>query len=73
MEFRTTAPRNVNERWDIDNLVKPTLDSMEGVLGARAWRGVPQPADDRVDHLEAWKRKVGADESAGARVEVWLL
>lgn len=57
MEFRTATPGNVNERWDIDNLVKPTLDAMGGVLGARAWRGVAQPADDRVDHLEAWKRR----------------
>ncbi len=65
MEFRTATARNVNERWDIDNLVKPTLDAMEGVLGARAWRGVPQPADDRVDHLEAWKRTVGPGEAAG--------
>ena len=73
MEFRTATPRNVNERWDIDNLVKPTLDAMEGVLGARAWRGVAQPADDRVDHLEAWKRTVVPGEAAGARVEVWLL
>ncbi len=72
MEFRTAAPRNANERWDIDNLVKPTLDAMEGVLGARQWRGIAQPADDRVDHLEATKRTVRPDESVGARVEVWL-
>lgn len=72
MEFRTARPRNASERWDIDNLVKPTLDSMEGVLGARAWRGLPQPADDRVDHLEAGKRTVRPKEVAGARIEVWI-
>jgi hypothetical protein len=62
IEFRTVAPRNANERWDIDNLVKPTLDAMEGVFGARDWSGVPQPADDRVDHLEAWKRQIQSGE-----------
>ena len=73
MEFRTGAPRNPNERWDIDNLVKPTLDAMEGVLGAREWRGLPQPADDRVDRLEASKRQVRDGEAPGASIEVWLL
>lgn len=73
MEFRTITPGNTNERWDIDNLVKPTLDAMEGVVGARAWRGLPQPADDRVDRLEATKRTVGPDEFPGVTVEVWLL
>src|SRR5262249_53240256 len=32
IEFRTRIPANANEVWDIDNLVKPTLDAMEGVL-----------------------------------------
>lgn len=73
IDFRTPAPANVNEAWDLDNLVKPTLDAMEGVFGARAWRGVPQPADDRVDELEATKRTVAPGELPGARVEVWTL
>lgn len=73
IEFRTVAPTTRNEQWDIDNLVKPTLDAMEGVFGLRNWRGVPQPADDRVDHLEARKRAVANDEEPGAFVEVWLL
>ena len=73
IEFRTTQPKNPNERWDIDNLVKPTLDAMEGIFGARDWRGAPQPQDDRVDHLEAAKRYVQQDERPGATIEVWLL
>ena len=73
MEFRAATPDNPNERWDIDNLVKPTLDAMEGVLGARAWRGIPQPADDRIDHLEASKRTVRPNELPGAVIEVWVL
>lgn len=73
IEFRTAHPKNPNERWDIDNLVKPTLDAMEGIFGARSWRGTPQPQDDRVDHLEAAKRYVQEGEQPGATIEVWLL
>jgi hypothetical protein len=71
--FRTPAATNANEVWDIDNLVKPTLDAMEGVFGARPWQGRPQPADDRVDYLRATKRTVTAGEAAGARIEVYDL
>lgn len=73
IEFRTAQPKNPNERWDIDNLVKPTLDAMEGIFGARDWRGAPQPQDDRVDHLEAAKRYVRQGEQPGATIEIWLL
>jgi hypothetical protein len=31
---RGTAPGEV---WDLDNIVKLTLEAMEGVFGARAW------------------------------------
>ena len=59
--------------WDLDNLIKPTLDAMAGVFGTRAWRGVPQPADDRVDHIDARKRVAQFDELPGALVEVWAV
>jgi Holliday junction resolvase RusA-like endonuclease len=71
--FRTPVPRTVNDRWDLDNLVKPTLDAMEGIFGLRAWKGHPQPNDDRVTHLEASKRTVIDREREGARIEVWLV
>lgn len=64
MEFRTATPRNVNDRWDIDNLVKPMLDAMEGVLGARACRGVAQPADDV---STTWRRGSGPSHQARPR------
>jgi hypothetical protein len=70
IEFRTPQARNANEVWDLDNLIKPTLDAMEGVFGSRYWRGPAQAADDRVDHLEASKRTVRENENPGARVEV---
>lgn len=58
--------RNANEVWDLDNLIKPTLDAMEDAFGFRAWKGPAQAADDRVDHLEASKRTVSAGEAPGA-------
>lgn len=73
IDFRTPIPRTTNDRWDLDNLVKPTLDAMEGVFGLRAWKGVPQPNDDKVVELAATKRTVGDGENPGARIEVWLV
>ena len=71
--FRLAVARNANEVWDLDNLVKPTLVAMEGVFGLRAFRGIPQPADDRVDRLEATKRLPGAGETPGATIDVWII
>ena len=73
MVFRTPAPKNANEKWDIDNLVKPTLDAMEGVFGKRQWQGREQRADDRVDQIEAEKRQVAAGETPGATIDVWVV
>jgi Holliday junction resolvase RusA-like endonuclease len=71
--FRTPVPRTPNDRWDLDNLVKPTLDAMEGVFGLRAWRGHPQPNDDKVIELRARKQTVSEDELEGATIRVWLV
>jgi hypothetical protein len=73
IDFRTPVPANANEVWDIDNLVKPTLDAMEGVLGVRPFHGPTQVADDRVDYLEASKRTIQHGESPGAHIEVYDL
>jgi hypothetical protein len=73
IDFRTRSPKNANEVWDLDNLVKPTLDALEGVFGARPWKGVPQPADDRVDYLTAVKRTATSPEDAGATITIHLL
>jgi Holliday junction resolvase RusA-like endonuclease len=73
LEFRTPVPRTPNDRWDLDNLVKPTLDAMEGVFGLRAWTGKPQPNDDKVVYLVASKRTVRQPEREGAHIEVWLV
>jgi Holliday junction resolvase RusA-like endonuclease len=73
IEFRTPIPKTSNDRWDLDNLVKPTLDAMEGIFGLRAWKGVPQPNDDKVIELHATKRQVADKEREGARIAVWLV
>lgn len=70
--FWAAAATRPDERWDIDNLVKPTLDAMEGVFGLRQWRGVPQPQDDRVDELVATKRTAASANESGAMIEVWF-
>lgn len=73
MEFRLGEARRTSEVWDLDNLIKPTLDAMEGVFGLRPWGGTPQPADDQVDEIRAVKRQPAPGESPGARIEVWLI
>jgi len=73
IEFRVAVSRNANEVWDLDNLIKPTLDAMEGVFGPRPWKGPPQAADDRVDRLEAVKRLPHEGELIGATIDVWVI
>lgn len=73
LDFRLGPSRTAGEVWDLDNLIKPTLDAMEGVFGLRKWRGRPQPADDRVDRIEALKRLPAPNESPGATIDVWLI
>jgi predicted RNase H-like nuclease len=73
ISFRTPVQTTANDVWDLDNLIKPTLDAMEAVFGLRPWGGRPQAADDRVDYLQATKRTVRHGEPPGARIEVYAL
>jgi hypothetical protein len=41
--------------------------------GTRPWKGLPQPADDRVDRIEATKRLPNAGETPGATIDVWII
>ena len=72
IDFRLPAARNSNEAWDIDNLIKPTLDAMAGVLGDRPVRGRPQADDERVDEIHATKRTVSLGQE-GASIVVSLI
>jgi Holliday junction resolvase RusA-like endonuclease len=73
IDFRTPPPSRTGEAWDLDNLVKPTLDAMSLVFGARAWKGTPQPNDDRVVELHATKRQARPDETPGATIQVRIV
>lgn len=69
--FRCPPPSRNGEVWDIDNLVKPTLDAMERVFGRRPWAGRRQPADDAVDWLATEKSTENDDARQGATITVW--
>ncbi|WP_181778843.1 uracil-DNA glycosylase family protein [Pseudonocardia pini] len=70
LEFRLPAPATRNDGWDLDNLIKPTLDALGGVLGWRRWQGMPQADDECVDRIVASKRTAGAGEIPGARIRI---
>ncbi len=60
-----------NDQWDLDNLLKPTIDALRTLLGVRAVRTTRAEADDeRVDRLVASKRAARPGEPLGARIEL---
>jgi hypothetical protein len=71
--FRIAVWLNVSEKWDLDDLIKPALDAMEGIFGLRPWKGHPQPAGDRADRLEAVRHLPREGESMGATIDVWVI
>jgi hypothetical protein len=71
--LQLAAPRNANEVQDLDNLITPMLDPMEGIFGLPTWTGPVQAADDRVDRFEAVKRLPHQGEPAGAAIDVWVI
>ena len=73
LEFRLPAATRANEAWDLDNLVKPTLDALGGVIGFRRWKGPRQADDERVDRIVASKRPAALHESPGASIRVVAL
>lgn len=63
-----TRGRNEPDR---DNLIKASIDALDGVLGVRTGTGLRVEADDvRVDRITASKRHAGANEDPGARITV---
>lgn len=59
---------------DLDNLIKSSIDALEGVLGVRNGTGTRTEADDvRVDRIVASKRPPREGEPAGARIRVSVL
>lgn len=71
IRFRCPPSSRKGEVWDLDNLVKPTLDAMERIFGRRPWAGRIQPADDAVDWLAAEKTTENDEARQGATIGIW--
>lgn len=60
--------------WDLDNLVKPTIDALVPVIGTREGNWIHEQADDeRIDELRATKRAAEGTEASGARIRVEVI
>lgn len=70
VEVRLPLPGTHNDAWDLDNLIKPTLDALGGVIGWRWWNGRQQANDEPIDRIVASKRTIGTGETAGARIRI---
>lgn len=65
--------RRPSDQTDLDNVVKHTIDALEGVLGTRQQGGRPQADDGRIDVIHARREWVSLPEGGGATVRVWRL
>jgi Holliday junction resolvase RusA-like endonuclease len=71
LDFRLAPDQLGRNEPDLDNLIKSTIDALEGVLGERQRTGVRVEADDvRVERILASKRHTAPDETPGARIIV---
>ncbi len=73
LDFVLPLGLNANERWDLANLIKPTVNSLGPIIGWRFWHGAQQVDDERIDHIVASKRSAREKEQPGARIAVKLL
>jgi hypothetical protein len=64
-----------NQGSDLDNYVKPIQDALakHGVFGETDYVGSSMKGDERIDHLELRRRRVGSLAEAGVIAEVWAL
>ena len=74
VEFALPQRMRRHPGWDLDNLIKPTIDALGSVIGPRAgqWR-TTQADDERVDEIRARKREVRESELPHATIRVWTL
>lgn len=74
VDFVTTPSAAGHPGWDLDNLIKPTIDALLPVVGRRAGLWRPEQVDDeRVDEIVARKRPARTGETAGARITVTVI
>lgn len=70
-EFLLTPVQQGRNEPDLDNLIKTTVDALEGVIGVRPGTGTRVEADDvRVDRITASKRPAREGEEPGAHIVV---
>lgn len=67
--FVLPQPTMKGQGWDLDNLIKPTIDALAPVIGARPgnWKWA-QVDDERVDRIVATKRTARPSEATGAAI-----
>jgi Holliday junction resolvase RusA-like endonuclease len=71
-ELRLYTP---HQGSDLDNYVKPIQDALaeHGVFGETEHVGSTMKGDERVDHLDLRRKRVGSHDEAGVLAEVWAL
>lgn len=73
LEVHFTVPQRLssNDEWDLDNLLKPTIDGLSSLLGVRRGNhSVPQADEERIDRIIASKRAAQGDEQVGATLKL---
>ncbi|MCY7287091.1 MAG: DUF429 domain-containing protein [Cryobacterium sp.] len=71
IDFVLAADQRGRNEPDLDNLIKATVDALEGVIGIRPGTGRRVETDDvRVDRITATKRPARIDEEPRARIAV---
>lgn len=73
LDFRLGPSQQNNHEPDLDNLIKTTIDALDGVLAPRPGNHPGQVDDVRVNEIRARKRFVDDASSAGVSVQVWLI
>lgn len=71
IEYRLDPLQVGHNAPDLDNLLKTTIDALDGILGLRAGRFTRTQGDDeRVDRIVASKRVAAPGETPGARMVI---
>ncbi len=69
VDFVVPVATTANDAWDLDNLLKPTMDALIGPLGTRPVAGArPQADDERIDRIVATKTTVVNGGRVGGRI-----
>lgn len=71
LDFVLPAPTLKGQGWDLDNLIKPTIDALGPVIGTRPgnWK-FEQADDERIDRIVAGKRTARPGEESGVTITV---